>query len=58
MVEQLAFNQLVVGSNPTRPTIFETSSLESNLKIRRQKLCSQKAPLKGAFFLPGYSAVR
>ncbi|CAI8825603.1 hypothetical protein EMIT0P44_250010 [Pseudomonas sp. IT-P44] len=22
MVEQLAFNQLVVGSNPTRPTIF------------------------------------
>ena len=21
-VEQLAFNQLVVGSNPTRPTIF------------------------------------
>ena len=25
LVEQLAFNQLVVGSNPTRPTIFETS---------------------------------
>jgi hypothetical protein len=22
LVEQLAFNQLVVGSNPTRPTIF------------------------------------
>ena len=24
LVEQLAFNQLVVGSNPTRPTIFQT----------------------------------
>ncbi|MDB6145936.1 MAG: hypothetical protein JWP80_4980, partial [Pseudomonas sp.] len=23
LVEQLAFNQLVVGSNPTRPTIFK-----------------------------------
>ena len=25
-VEQLAFNQLVVGSNPTRPTIFRGAS--------------------------------
>ena len=30
-VEQLAFNQLVVGSNPTRPTTFPCISLLSNI---------------------------
>ena len=27
LVEQLAFNQLVEGSNPSRPTIFEETLL-------------------------------
>jgi hypothetical protein len=34
LVEQLAFNQLVVGSNPTRPTIFETREVHASVNSR------------------------
>ena len=41
-VEQLAFNQLVVGSNPTRPTTFSryfsSSGLLSSLVVRHYRL--------------------
>src|SRR5690606_19187133 len=35
LVEQLAFNQLVVGSNPTRPTIFASQEARKNRKFAR-----------------------
>lgn len=34
MVEQLPFKQLVVGSNPTRPTIFRTLMRQRKAPVR------------------------
>ena len=43
LVEQLAFNQLVAGSNPARPTNFPFSSAQGFLKF---KASSQKQFMK------------
>ena len=38
LVEQLAFNQLVTGSNPVRPTIFNSNNLYYQYKVFFKKL--------------------
>ncbi|CAI8701001.1 hypothetical protein EMIT0P265_100056 [Pseudomonas zeae] len=54
MVEQLAFNQLVVGSNPTRPTIFETSlRWDRILRSEAKSADRRRRSLKGRLFFTG-----